>query len=105
MTIPEVYFSKELFITALSFAVLAMLYTFGKQIITDARQVPPVPESTIGSSEIGRYFMEKGFIVCSINRVKDTNKWLVFLIRNGEYELATVFTKGDSIEGHQYSLV
>jgi hypothetical protein len=100
----NVYFSKELFIAALCIAAIALLYTFGGQIIKDARSASLDAASSVTPKEVSRYFMEQGYIVCKITPVKNTNKWLAFLIRNGEYVVATVFTNGKAIQGHQHSI-
>jgi hypothetical protein len=83
---------------------MALLYAFGGQIIRDARNSVKEVQSTVTSREVSRYFMEQGYIVCKLTPVKNTNKWLAFLIRNGEYVVATVFTNGKDIQGHQNSI-
>lgn len=105
MILLEVFFSKALFITAIVFAVVAMLYTFGSQIVKDMNNTPEEVDSSVTSKQVTSYFVAKGYVVCNITPVKNSRKWLAFLIKNGEYKIATVFTSEKTIEGHQDSLV
>ena len=104
MTQLNVYLPEGLFIAALLFAMAALLYTFGAEIIKDARGKGELLQNSVTSTEVGRYFIDRGYVVCNITPVKNTNKWLVFLIRNGEYEVVTAFTNGNCIEGHTSSV-
>jgi hypothetical protein len=105
MPLTQISYSEELFIATLCLAVMTLLFTFGGQIIKELQRGGKGLSSSITQKEVSWYFMEQGYIVCNISPVQNTNKWLAFLIRNGEYEVATVFTNGDMIEGHQHAIV
>lgn len=107
MILLEVYFSKMMFGSALVCAAAAMLYTFGWQIVKDMRNNTELTsiDSSVTSKQVAGYFIAKGYVVCNITPVKNSRKWLAFLIKNGEYKIATVFTSDKEIEGHQDSLV
>jgi hypothetical protein len=95
----EQTYSTILFFAIFILAISLLLITFGRQIVKDAHTQAHHP-STVTSKQISHYFMARGYIVCSLAPVKDTGKWLGFLIKNGEYIIATAFTEGQTIKGH-----
>ncbi len=104
MTQMQIYSSEALFIVVLVLSMMLMLYYFGRDIINLRFDNQENNESTITTRDVTRYFSEKGYIVCTATPVKDSNKWIAFLVKNGEYLIATVFTKDNRIERHSDSL-
>jgi hypothetical protein len=96
----EQTYSTILFFAIFVFAISALLIAFGRQIVKDAHTVKQHHPSTVTSKQVSHYFMARGYIVCSLAPIKDTGKWLGFLIKNGEYIIATAFTEGQTIKGH-----
>jgi hypothetical protein len=99
----EQTYSTILFFTVFVLAIGLLLITFGRQIVKDMRREKQHP-STVTSKQVSHYFMARGYIVCSLAPIKDTGKWLGFLIKNGEYIIATAFTEGQNIQGHDDAL-
>lgn len=99
----EQTYSTILFFTIFIFAILMLLITFGRQIVRDAHAEKQHP-NTVTSKQVSHYFMARGYIVCSLAPIKDSGKWLGFLIKNGEYIIATAFTEGQTIKGHDDAL-
>ncbi len=99
----EQAYSTVLFLTIFLLALCLLLVTFGRQIWRDTHTAKQHP-STVTSKEVSHYFMARGYIVCSLAPIKDTGKWLGFLIKNGEYIIATAFTEGQTIQGHHDAL-
>jgi hypothetical protein len=95
----EQTYSIILFFSIFILALCLLLVTFGKQIVKDMHTAKHHP-STVTSKQVSHYFMARGYIVCSLAPIKDTGKWLGFLIKNGEYIIATAFTEGQTIKGH-----
>lgn len=93
-------FSEILFIVVFVFAIAILLYAFGWQIVQDLRKGKELIKSAVTSKQVNHYFENKGYVVCNVTPVKNSNKWLAFLVKNGEYLIATVFTNGETIEGH-----
>lgn len=100
----EYSYSTILFFTIFILAICMLLITFGKQIVNDMRTNSTQHPSTVTSKQVSHYFMARGYIVCSLTPIKDTGKWLGFLIKNGEYIIATAFTEGQTIHGHDDAL-
>lgn len=98
-SIPEIVFFI-VFVTAIGI----LLYTFGSLIIKDLKEEKEKTKPNVTAKQVNHYFTNKGYVVCNITPVKNSNKWLAFLVKNGEYLIATVFTKGEHIEGHLDSL-
>ena len=82
------------------FAISALLIAFGRQIVKDAHTAKQHHPSTVTSKQVSHYFMARGYIVCSLAPIKDTGKWLGNKKKNGEYIIATAFTEGQTIKGH-----
>jgi hypothetical protein len=97
-------FPETLFFIVFVTAIGILLFTFGSVIIKDVRGDQKKGVSKVTAKQVNHYFINKGYVVCNITPVKNSNKWLAFLIKNGEYLIATVFTNGELIEGHQDSL-
>ncbi|HET6224795.1 MAG TPA: hypothetical protein VFF27_00855 [Bacteroidia bacterium] len=95
----EQTYSTILFFSIFILAISLLLISFGRQIVKDAHTTEHHP-STVTSKQVSHYFMARGYIVCSLAPIKDTGKWLGFLIKNGEYIIATAFTEGQTIKGH-----
>jgi len=104
MTHLKIYSSEALFMAALICAMAAMLYTYGKEIIKERLAPPTNWSSGVTSKDVTRYFSAQGYTVCTTTPVKNSNKWIAFLVKNGEYLIATVFTKDNKIERHTDSL-
>jgi hypothetical protein len=106
MMLLEIHFQKWFFFASLFTAVTALLYTYGWQIVKDMRKEDNLQEvSSVTSKQVSAYFISKGYVVCSVIPVKNSTNWLVFLIKNGDYEAVTVFTSNDAIVGFQENLV
>jgi len=97
-------FPETLFFIVFVTAIGILLYTFGSLIIRDIREESGKGKSNVTAKQVNHYFTDKGYVVCNITPVKNSNKWLAFLVKNGEYLIATVFTNGERIEGHLDSL-
>ncbi len=97
------FISSNFFYIAFVSAIIVLLYTYGGQIVKDMNRAG-VEQSSVTEKQVSHYFVNQGYVVCNITPVKNSNKWLAFLIKNGEYLIATAFTKGESIEGHQDSV-
>lgn len=98
-------FSEIVFFAVFILAIGILLYAFVWQVVKDAKSSKEDGSSLrVTSSQVNHYFLDKGYVVCNITPVKNSTKWLAFLIKNGEYLVATVFTKGTTIEGHRDSL-
>ena|SRR6218665_1864284 len=97
-------FPEILFFVVFVLAIAALLYAFGWQIVQDARKGRVSHDTAVTPKQVTHYFLDKGYVVCNITPVKNSNKWLAFLIKNGDYLIATVFTNGETIEGHLDSL-
>ncbi|MCW3082709.1 MAG: hypothetical protein JWP12_75 [Bacteroidetes bacterium] len=97
-------FPEILFFVVFVIAIATLLYAFGWQIVKDVRKGKRRVDSSVTPKQVTHYFIDKGYVVCNITPVKNSNKWLAFLIKNGEYLIATVFTNGQTIEGHLDSL-
>lgn len=97
-------FPEILFFIVFVIAIATLLYAFGWQIVKDVRRERGTIDSSVTPKQVTHYFINKGYVVCNITPVKNSNKWLAFLIKNGEYLIATVFTNGQTIEGHLDSL-
>ena len=91
--------SEILFFIVFVSVICIFLYAFGWQIILDARGNKE-PAGGVTSRQVNHYFADKGYVVCNVTPVTNSTKWLAFLIKNGEYLIATVFTNGEKIEGH-----
>lgn len=98
--------SNGIFIALAIICIAAFIYTFGSRIIKDRfAETPSVPESTVTPDLVASYFRNLGYIVCHSTPVINTDRWVAFLIKDGKYHIVTVFTDGNSILGHDYSLV
>jgi hypothetical protein len=98
-------FPEAMFFIVFLFAIGVLLYTFGWHILHDMNnRIDEEQFSQVTAKEVSHYFTDKGYVVCNITPVKNSNKWLAFLVKNGEYLIATVFTNGQGIEGHKDSL-
>ena len=92
--------SEILFFVVFISAIVILLYAFGWQIVQDARSLNTSDDIAVTSKQVNHYLVEEGYVVCNITPVKDSTNWKAFLVKNGEYLIATVFTKGAKIEGH-----
>jgi hypothetical protein len=97
-------FPETLFFIVFVSAIGVLLYTFGSLIIKDMQEQREQGTAHVTAKQVNHYFTDKGYVVCNITPVKNSNKWLAFLVKNGEYLIATVFTSGGRIEGHRDSL-
>ncbi len=95
----EQTYSTILFFSVFAFAIGMLLVTFGRQIMKDKHDAKQHP-NTVTSKQVSHYFMARGYIVCTLAPIKDSGKWLGFLIKNGEYIIATAFTDGHIVKGH-----
>jgi len=106
MTSFELNYSTGIFVIASIICVAAFIYTYGGRIIKDRfAPSPSFPLNKVTSNQVANYFREMGYIVCHSTQVINTDKWVAFLIKDGSYHIVTVFTDGDTILGHDYSLV
>jgi hypothetical protein len=97
-------FPETLFFIVFVFAIGALLYTFGSLIVKDAGKENDKGKMHVTAKQVNHYFTDKGYVVYNVTPVKNSTKWLAFLVKNGEYLIATVFTNGGQIEGHLDSL-
>ncbi|MDQ3048435.1 MAG: hypothetical protein M3R27_12875 [Bacteroidota bacterium] len=100
----NITFSTGFFLIACIVATAALFITFGAQFLKDIKGMEE-SVSAVTSKQVTHYLIDEGYVVCNITPVKNSSKWLAFLIKNGEYKIATVFTNGETIQGHQDSLV
>jgi hypothetical protein len=96
-------FPEAMFFLVFVTAIGILLFTFGRLILRDFREMDPI--TCITAKQVDAYLREHGYVVCNITPVKNTNQWLAFLVKNGEYLIATVFTSRNGIEGHKDSLI
>ncbi|MDF2437994.1 MAG: hypothetical protein K0Q95_2370 [Bacteroidota bacterium] len=94
---PEIVFFL-VFITAIGI----LLYTFGSLIIKEIGKPETNASAYKTAKQVDKYLTDKGYIVCSISPVKNTNQWLAFLVKNGEYHVADVLSIGDEIAVNTY---
>jgi hypothetical protein len=104
MILLETYYSTGLFFIGLFLGLIALLYTYGGQIIKDRFSEAREIQDKVTSTQVSDYFKEQGYVVCHIASVKNSHRWIVLLIKNGEYQVVTAFTNGETIQGYQHSL-
>ncbi|MCW3104108.1 MAG: hypothetical protein JWO09_2548 [Bacteroidetes bacterium] len=96
---------ETLFFIVFIAAIGILVYISVSMIVKDMREEKKKKvKSSVTARQVSHYFTGKGYVVCNITPVKNSNKWLAFLVKNGEYLIATVFTNGERIEGHLDSL-
>lgn len=67
-------------------------------ILKDVRQKEAEANEIVKAKELDYFLRDKGYVVLNISPVKNSNKWLAFLIKNGEYLMATVLRNDGNIE-------
>jgi|GEM_PF-7060685 len=95
---------ETLFFIVFVAAIGVLVYISLRMVVKDVREEKEKVKSSVTARQVSHYFTGKGYVVCNITPVKNSNKWLAFLVKNGEYLIATVFTNGERIEGHLDSL-
>ncbi len=96
----QVIYSIGVLMIVATICRMAFVYTYSKQFAETTE-----PFTIITSDNIVNYFNGYGYIVCHTTRVLNTTKWVAFIIKDGKYQIVTVFTDGNTILGHNYSLV
>jgi hypothetical protein len=98
-------FPELLFLAVFLTALLILAYVLGKEMIIDKMNKNTLTSvSQITSKQVAQYFIDNGYVVCNISPGKNENKWFGYLIKNGEYLIATAFTNGQWVERHIDSL-
>jgi hypothetical protein len=93
--------SETFFFVVFVTAIGVLLYTFGRLILNDLREGRNNGSLDMTAKKVDHYFTDKGYLVCNITPVKNSNTWLAFLVKNGEFLTATVYTDGERIKGHR----
>lgn len=98
-------FPELLFLVVFLAALLILLYVLIKEIIVDKMNKSAISGTAqITSKQVVQYFIDNGYVVCNVSPGKNENKWFGYLIKNGEYLIATAFTNGEWVERHIDSL-
>jgi hypothetical protein len=96
-------FPETMFFIVFVSAIAILLYTFGALILKE-RRGNASSVNCVTEKQVDNYLRNKGYVVCNITPVKNSNQWLAFLVKNGQYLTATVSTKGEHIEEYFDSL-
>jgi hypothetical protein len=94
---------ETIFFLVFSTAILILLIYFGKLILKDLRSGQD-GSGALTSRQVSSYFNNRGYVVCNVSPIKESKNWRAYLIKNGEYIIATAFTKEDFIEGYVESI-
>lgn len=72
------------------------------QISTKARNVESgrvVRKTT--NSQVYKYFKRKGYVICSVTPLANSQNWFAVLTDKKKFILATLFVQGKEIEGYE----
>ncbi len=90
--------SETIFFLVFIAGIGSLLIRFAWPIIQDLPGSNKNVKSAFLTRKMDNYFRDKGYVVWNITPVKNSNRWLAFLVKNGDYMTATVLTSGESIE-------
>ena len=101
----QVIYSIAVLIIVATVCIIAFMFRYGVQIIRNKpSENTQLSVNAITFDKVVTYFKKFGYIVCHSTPVLNTNEWVAFIIKDGKYQIVTVFTEGNTIVGHDYSL-
>jgi len=57
------------------------------------------------SKNIKRFLKSKGYSVCNVKKMTDSNKWMAVITKNKNFIVATISAKGEHIAGYELSVL
>jgi hypothetical protein len=101
---PEINSAVIIAFVAFTLGMVAIVSVYGPQMIKDRWKETGYPEGTILSTDVYQYFEKQGYKAFHISPVKNTTNWRVFIIKEGVLYVCTVFTNGQEIIEHDYTI-
>lgn len=85
-------YSDILFYGVLIISLFAMLFTFGAHIITDRELfiTDNIKIGKINMQELNEYCLSNGYVVKDLCPIKNTNKWLAFIVKEGRFVISVI---------------
>ena len=72
-----------------------------EEVITELQEF----RSTVTSSEVKSFLIQRGYAICNITSIANTGSWFAILTKNKEYLIATVHTNDNKIERLEESVL